>query len=151
MNQKKLGKILKITLTILLILAIPIILVSPFLLNHTNKIIYSMVIIYPNGIIMLGIMYYFILLFKSLEQNNPFTQNNVKILKNTSLLSFGLSILWLLDLLFMIFVIKNTYINYIIVLIFLVFLFFGVGIALYILSELFYQATTYKEENDLTI
>ena len=34
---------------------------------------------------------------------------------------------------------------------FLSVLFFGVAIALYILSELFKQAYKYKEENDLTI
>ncbi len=34
---------------------------------------------------------------------------------------------------------------------FLVVLFFGVSIALYILSELFRQANEYKSENDLTI
>ena len=62
-----------------------------------------------------------------------------------------MSLLWLIDLFFMIFVIGNKYINYIIVLIFLAVLFFGVSIALYILSELFRQATDYKEENDLTI
>ena len=62
-----------------------------------------------------------------------------------------MSILWFIDLLFMIFIIGNTYVNYIIVLIFLTVLFLGVSIALYILSELFSQATNYKQENDLTI
>ena len=51
----------------------------------------------------------------------------------------------------MIFIIGNTYVNYIIVLIFITGLFLGVSIALYILSELFRQATDYKQENDLTI
>ena len=46
---------------------------------------------------------------------------------------------------------KNTYINYILVMAFLSLLFFGVAIALYILKELLYQATKYKEENDLTV
>ena len=36
-------------------------------------------------------------------------------------------------------------------LLFLCILFLGVSIALYILSELFRQATEYKKENDLTI
>ena len=90
-------------------------------------------------------------LFKSLEDNKPFTSKNVKILKNTSIISLAMSILWILDLLFMIIIMKNTYVNYIIVMSFLSLLFFGVAIALYILAQLFNQATQYKEENDLTI
>ena len=146
-----LGRILRITLIIILILSIPTIIVLPFLLNHNYSIIYSMLIIYPNGLLMLGIMYNFIKLFKSLEINNPFNYDNVKVLKNTGNISFIMSILWIIDLLIMIFLIRNTYINYIIVLVFLFLLFFGVGIALYLLCLLFKQATDYKIENDLTI
>ncbi len=150
-KQNKIGKILKITLMTTFVLGVPIIVILPLLLNHTSKIIYSMFIIYPNGILMLLIVYEFIKLFKSLEENNPFTYKNVKILKETSLISLMMSIFWIADLLFMIFIINNTYVNYIIVLSFLFILFFGVFIALYILSELIRQATIYKEENDLTI
>ena len=100
---------------------------------------------------MLGIIYQFIKLFKSLEDNKPFTTKNVNILKRTSIISLTISILWLIDLFFMIFIMKNTYVNYIIVIVFLSALFFGVAIALYILKELILQATRYKEENDLTI
>ena len=146
-----LGRILRITLIIILILSIPTIIVLPFLLNHNYSIIYSMLIIYPNGLLMLGIMYNFIKLFKSLEINNPFNYDNVKVLKNTGNISFIMSILWIIDLLIMILLIRNTYINYIIVLVFLFLLFFGVGIALYLLCLLFKQATDYKIENDLTI
>ena len=62
-----------------------------------------------------------------------------------------MSFIWIIDLILMIFLVHNTYINYIIVLLFLFILFFGVGIALFILSLLFKRATDYKEENDLTI
>ena len=144
----KLGKILKNILIIGFIIACILLIFIPFILSNVK---YAMFIVYPNGIIMLAITYQFIKMFKSLEDNTPFTHNNVKILKNTSTLSLIESILWLIDLISLIFVLKNTYINYIIVLIFLTILFFGVFIALLILSELFKQATTYKEENDLTI
>ena len=149
--MNKLGKLLKILLIIGTIVVIPLIVISPMLLNHTSKTLYSMFVIYPNGILMVLIAFEFIKLFKSLEENKPFTYDNVKILKNTSVLSLIMSILWLIDLLFMVFIIGNTYVNYIIVLIFLTGLFLGVSIALYILSELFKQATDYKQENDLTI
>ena len=150
-DSEKLGKILKIVLIFTFIISIPTIIVLPFLLNHNYSIIYSMVIIYPNGILMLGIMYNFIKLFKSVEVNNPFNYDNVTIMKNSSVISFIMSMLWLIDLLIMLFVIKNTYINYILVLLFLILLFFGVSVALLLLCLLFKQATDYKVENDLTI
>lgn len=149
--MNKLGKLLKILLIIGTIVSVPFIAISPMLLNHTSKTFYSMFVIYPNGLLMILFAYQFIKLFKSLENNNPFNFDNVKILKKGSIISLIMSILWFIDLLFMIFIIGNTYINYIIVLIFLTGLFFGVFIALYILSELFKQATNYKQENDLTI
>lgn len=149
--MSKIGKGLKILLVIGLIICIPLIIISPMLLNHTSKTLYLMFIIYPNGLLMLIFIYQFIKLFKSLEDNNPFSYENVKTLKTSSVISLIMSVLWIIDLLFMIFVIGNTYINYVIVLIFLTILFFGVSIALYILSELFRQATEYKNENDLTI
>ncbi len=151
LGDKGLGKFLRILLIVGFVISIPVIITSPFLLNHTRSRIYSMFIIYPNGVLMLGIIYQFITLFKSLEKNNPFTYENVNILKVTGVISFIMSILWLIDLLFMILIIRNTYVNYIIVLVFLTVLFFGVAVALYILSELIKQATNYKQENDLTI
>ena len=150
-GKNGLGKILRIVLIVGFFLSIPMIIVSPMLLHHTRNSIYSAFIIYPNGLLMLGIIHQFIKLFKSLEDNKPFTSKNVKILKNTSIISLAMSILWILDLLFMIIIMKNTYVNYIIVMSFLSLLFFGVAIALYILAQLFNQATQYKEENDLTI
>ena len=149
--MSKIGKFIKIFLIIGIIISVPLIIISPMLLNHTSKSVYSMFIIYPNGLLILIFAYQFIKLFKSLEDNNPFNDDNVKTLKISGIISLITSIMWIVDLLFMIFVIKNTYVNYIIVLLFLAALFFGVSIALYILSELFRQATEYKKENDLTI
>lgn len=149
--MKKIGILLKTVLIIGLLVAIPCVIISPFLLEHTRSVIYSMIIIYPNSLLMIGITIQFIKLFQSLERNNPFNYENVRTLKIGSIISFVMSIIWIIDMLFMIFIIGNTYINYIIVLVFLAILFFGVSIALYILAELFRQATDYKEENDLTI
>lgn len=146
----KLGKALKIFLVVAFIIAIPAIACLPFIMNHMNRV-NAMVIVYPNGILMLGFVYQFIGMFKSLEENNPFTLNNVELLRRAGYISLVLSVLWVFDLLYLILVLNNTYFNYILVLVFLAILFFGVFIALYILSELFKQATIYKEENDLTI
>ena len=148
---KRLGKILNIILTIGFVCFIPIFLISPYMLKNSTSILYSSLIIYPNGILMLGIIIQFMRLFKSLENDDPFTYKNVNILYVTGIISFIMSFIWIIDLLFMIFIVHNTYINYIIVLLFLFILFLGVGIALFILSLLFRKATDYKLENDLTI
>lgn len=147
----KMGNLLKKIVIVGIILAIPIIILIPFLLSNNYSIIYSIIIVYPNGMLMIAIAIQFLKMFKSLEKKEPFTHKNVDILKKTGLLSFSMSLLWIIDLIILIFAIKNTYINYIIVLLFLFILFFGVGIALWALSLLFLQATQYKEENDLTI
>ena len=147
----KMGNILKIIVVIGIVFSIPVIILIPFLLSNNYSVLYSMLIVYPNGLLMIGIAIQFLKMFRSLEKNQPFTQDNVNILKKTGILSFIMSGLWIIDLLIMMFIIKNTYINYIIVLLFLFILFLGVGIALWTLSLLFSQATKYKEENDLTI
>ena len=147
----KMGNILKIIVIIGIIFSIPTIILIPFLLSNNYSGFYSMLIVYPNGLLMIDIAIQFLRMFRSLEKNQPFTQDNVNILKKTGFLSFIMSGLWIIDLLIMMFIIKNTYINYIIVLLFLFILFLGVGIALWTLSLLFSQATKYKEENDLTI
>ena len=147
----KMGNILKIIVIIGIVFSIPVIVLIPFLLSNNYSIFYSMLIVYPNGLLMIDIAIQFLRMFRSLEKNQPFTQDNVNILKKTGFLSFIMSGLWIIDLLIMMFIIKNTYINYIIVLLFLFILFLGVGIALWTLSLLFSQATKYKEENDLTI
>ena len=150
-NNQKVGKIIKIILIVGMIVSVPIMGIIPFLLKHSISLIHSMLIIYPNGILILGIIWEFVKLFKSLEMNNPFNRDNVKILKDAGTISYIMSGLWFIDLLDLLLIIKNYYINYILVLAFLVLLFIAIGISLYILSALFKQATDYKEENDLTI
>ena len=140
MKINKIGKVLKIILLIAYIVAIPLLGYLPFILKHNMSLSSSMFIIYPNGILMLAITYFFIKLFNQLELNNPFSREVTKCFKITSILSLTMAIFWIIDLLFMIIVLKNHYINYIIVLIFLAVLFFGVAIALYLLKELFTQA-----------
>ena len=150
-NTEQAGKILKRIIKIAFLVAIPIIIILPFIIKGENNIIFYMSIIYPNSILMLGIMYQFVRLFSSLEKNNPFTIENVNILSTTSKISYSMSLLWIIDLFILLFGIKNNDLNYIIVIIFLSILFFGVGVALWLLSALFQKATVYKEENELTI
>ena len=112
-NNQKVGKIIKIILIIGMIISIPIMGIIPFLLKHSISLIHSMLIIYPNGILILGIIWEFVKLFKSLEMNNPFNRDNVKILKDAGTISYIMSVLWFIDLLDLLLIIKNYYINYI--------------------------------------
>lgn len=107
-------------------------------------------VLYPNGIAMLVIAKQFIGLFDSLKENKPFSINTVKRLKNASIASVVMAILFIIQTFYEFFLAKAD-IVLCLGLGFLVILFFGVAIALYILSELFRQATEYKTENDLTI
>lgn len=146
--MSKLGKLLKIILIICIVIAIPLVIVLPFILKG---LIFSKVIVYPNSLVMLLIAIQFTKLFKSIEEDNPFTLKNTKILKKASIYSFIMSILWLIDSIYLLLIKSCSHIDYYIVIIFFIILFFGVGAALYILSKLFEKATNYKEENDLTI
>ena len=108
-------------------------------------------LIYPCGILFLILVYQFIRLFKQLKIENPYTMTMVKCLKQTMWISFIIGIIIFLALLLSIFIYPAYTLTLKISLTFFTILFIGVGIALYLLSELFRQATEYKEENDLTI
>lgn len=108
-------------------------------------------LIYPSGILFLGFIYQFIKLFKQLKLEKPFTKETVRYLKTSMTLSFIIGFIILIALLLSIIIYPTYTLTVKISLTFFSILFFGVGIALYLLSELFKQATEYKEENDLTI
>ena len=107
--------------------------------------------IYPCGILFLCIVYQFVNLFKTLSDNTPFCNENVIRLRKGMIFSFIISILILIALLLAIFAYSYYSLQLKVALAFMSFLFFGVSVALYILSVLFKVATKYKEENDLTI
>lgn len=151
-GENGIGKILKIFLQLCFYCGIIILVGLPFLLNKLGcNLGASMYVIYPNGIVLLMITHKFINLFNSLRLNNPFCEENVKILKTTGIISLIGSLLWLIDFLYEIILVHSEDIVFNCTLLFLCILFLGVSIALYILSELFRQATEYKKENDLTI
>lgn len=151
-GENGLGKIIKIFLQICFYTGIAILIILPFILNkHGFRLGVSMYVIYPNGIILLIVTHKFIKLFSTLKDNNPFCEENVKTLKNTGITTLIGSAFWIIDFLYEMFLAKSTDIVLNCTLIFLSVLFFGVSIALYILSELFRQATIYKKENELTI
>ena len=142
-GEQGIGKILKVFLQVCFYSGIIILVGLPFILNKLGfNLGASMYVIYPNGIVLLMITHKFINLFNSLRLNTPFCERNISLIG---------SVFWLMDFLYEIFLAKSTDIVFNSTLLFLCILFFGVSIALYILSELFKQATEYKKENDLTI
>ena len=152
MGEQGIGKILKIFLQVCFYSGIIILIALPFVLNKMGfSLGASMYVIYPNGIVLLSITHQFIKLFNSLRLNNPFCEKNVKTLKIAGIICFTGAIFWLIDFLYEIILAKSEDIVFNATLMFLCILFLGVAIALYILSELFKQATRYKNENDLTI
>lgn len=151
-GKQGIGRILKLFFQICFYIGIIILIILPFVLSKIGfNLGVTMYVIYPNGIVLLVITYKFISLFNSLVLNQPFSDRNVKTLKSTGTISLIGSMLWLIDFLYEIFLAKSTDIVFNSTLLFLCILFFGLAIALYILSELFKQATNYKKENDLTI
>jgi len=152
LGEKGLGNILRLILKIFLIGGSLVLLVLPFILQLFGlNLGASIFIIYPNGIVLLLIANKFMKLFDSLKNNKPFCESNVKILKSTGKIALVGACFWLIDLLYEIILAKNIDVVFIILMLFLFVLYVGVSIALYILSELFKQATEYKKENELTI
>ena len=65
----KMGIILKNIVIIGIILAIPAIILIPFILNNNYNIFYSMIIVYPNGLLMIAIAILFALLWDAIDYN----------------------------------------------------------------------------------
>lgn len=152
LGEKGLGKTLKEFLQICFYGGIVLLIILPFLLKTAGlQLNATAVIIYPNGIALLVIVYQFIGLFDSLKNNNPFCMENVKRLKFAGIASIVEAVLWAIDLTYELVLAKNFDPIIILVLVFLFILFIGVAIALYILAELIRQGTEYKVENELTI
>ena len=151
-GENGLGRILKIFLQTCFIGGIILLITWPFQLKLFGlKPNAAALVIYPNGIALLAIVYQFIGLFDSLKNNNPFCIENVKLMKYAGIASLVEAVLWGLDLIYEIVLAKAIEPLFVAVLGFLFILFIGVAIALYILAELFKQATEYKKENELTI
>lgn len=152
LGENGLGRILKVFLQACFWGGIALLIIWPFQLKLFGLRLNTITsVIYPNGITLLVIVYQFIGLFDSLKNNNPFCMENVKLMKKAGIASLVEAIFWGIDLIYEVVFAKGMDPLFIAVLAFLFILFLGVSIALYILSELFKQATEYKTENELTI
>ena len=154
MNEKIYGlsNIIKIVLEIIIGIGCLVLLflypLTKYLGIHYDLFI---IMVYPCGITFLFLVYQFVKLFDTLKNKIPFCSENVKRFKNSMYSSIIISILIIGALLISIFVYNYYSLQLKFALGFISFLFFCFTICFYVLSELFKQASKYKEENDLTI
>ena len=141
------GNIIKIILQICFWGGIAFLIILPIILKRIS--IFE-IMLYLNGITMLVIVKQFIGLFDSLKIEKPFCENTVKRMNTASIASGIMTVLFFIETIYK-FSLNNSDIKINCILAFMTILFLGVAIALYILAELFRQATEYKSENDLTI
>lgn len=152
-GKNSVGSLLKVFLQICMVIG-ALLLIFLYSILKANNLHFDLfvVMIYPCGILFLVLIYQFVGLFNSLKENNPFCNDNVMKLNRGMMISFVISVLIVIALCFSVFLYGDYYtFSFNICVGFICLLFFGVGIALYILKELFKEATIYKEENELTI
>lgn len=151
-GRNGIGHLLKVILDIGMVIGICLLLFFiPILRLFQISMNWFLGMVYPCGICFLLFIYQFIGLFGSLSDNNPFCENTVIRLRRGMYLSFVISLLVFISLLIMIGCYSFYTFGFQVCVTFIGLLFFGIGIALYILKELFQEAILYKEENELTI
>ena len=159
LGKKSLASVIKIFLIILLVIALlvvtvgGIVLIKEFEFFNSSNSLRTLIVLYLSSWIASILIYQFIGIFKSLENNNIFDITNLKRLKISYICSIVMGVMYLLNsiVLFLSQENENWIIIYIILtfIITLVFLIFGIG--LIVLSEIYKRAIKYNEENDLTI
>lgn len=156
-GKKSISNVIYIALQILFVVGIALLIILPIgvFLYFANQIdsvtvenvIYP-VLIYISGFPAVIVVYEFIKLFGSLKREKPFVEENGKALKKGSICSFFISLCYL-PLVILALIEQDIMLILLTLIIFLIFVVAWIG--LYILAELFLQAVSYKEENDLTI
>lgn len=151
-GNKGIANILKILLEIGMVIGVIFLIMLYWITKWLNlNFDWFIMMIYPCGIGFLLLIYQLIGLLNALKMNTPFCYDNVQKMKKGMLLSYFISVFILLALLATVFFYDYYSLQLQVALVVMIVLFIAIGIALYILSELFREATDYKEENDLTI
>ena len=159
LGERSLSTVIKIFLWILLIICLVvvifggIVLISDFSFFNTSNTLRSLIILYLSSIPAAILIKQFIGIFKSLEDNNVFDEENLKRLRISYISSIVMGLMYLVNSIILFlspedenWVIVYMLLTYIITLVFLIF-----GVGLIVLSEIYKRAIKYKEENDLTI
>lgn len=100
-----------------------------------------LVLLYPCRIMAVLTEWEIYRIFRSVNRNNPFVLSNVKAFRRISIYLFVIAVM---------FIIKIFKLNTLMTMLG-AFGFVVVGLLMLVLSDVFYQAVVYKEDNDLTI
>lgn len=148
---KSIGSLLNLVLKVSMFIGIILLISFYFIIKGLGiEMDMFLVMFYPCGICFLYLVYQFIELFRMLKINTPFSDNTITYLNRGKNISFIITCFLVIGFISLFF--YDYYLLGIkLCVLFICILFFGVGIALYILKELFISALEYKMENDLTI
>lgn len=151
LGKKGLSGYVKKLLNLILLSGILIMLGLPFVfkwyLNAFNyhdsnaTYIFLLVFLYLTGFFCLWIVYEMNRIFKTLTRKDPFQMDNVRSLNRMAINAFVIAVAYIVKI-----ILYNSFLTIIITMVFII-----AGLFLIILSEVFKQAVSFKEENDLTI
>lgn len=148
-GKKSLSSFIKLSLQILLVFGCVVYITLPILLkqyiqylNSSLQYVNALILLYASGIPAIIIINECIHLFDSLKKEKPFTRQNAKSLKIVSISSLVIAIEYIVGMFFA----TRSIFALIIIGVFLI-----AWLGAYVLSKLWEEAVTYKEENDLTI
>jgi hypothetical protein len=149
MSRDPLVRITKLLLDFMFFTGIIVCITVPFIFKQAGKYFNIFqefylpfcIIFMIAGVFALAILWELRNMFKTVIKENPFVEDNVKSLKRMGLYAFIISVLMATRLFFVI-----TPAALVLVAVFLI-----AGLFSLVLALVFYQAVTYKLENDLTI
>ena len=148
LDEKGLSGLVKRLLDVILLCGAVIILGLPFivkwyadLMHETTSYGFLLPFLYVTGLMALLIVYEIRRIFKTLNRRNPFKMDNVNSLKRVAYSSFGIAAAYVVKIIF-----YNSFLTIILAMAFVI-----AGLFCVILAEVFRQAVTVKEENDLTV
>ncbi|MDP4180100.1 MAG: DUF2975 domain-containing protein [Bacillota bacterium] len=149
LDEKGLSGLVKLFLDLVFIGGIGILISLPVTLRwcfdhirlEGENYYFALGLLYLTGIMCLVILFEMKRIFKALNKRDPFIIGNVKSLNRISLMSYLISVCYLIKI-----VLYNSFLTIIIAMVFII-----AGLFCTILAEVFRQAVIVKEENDLTI
>lgn len=109
--------------------------------TNTENYYFLLGFLYLTGIVCLGLVYEMRKIFKTLNRKNPFMLDNVKSLNRVGVACFIIAAAYIIKIFC-----YNSVLTAIIAMVFII-----AGLFAVVLAEVFRQAVTVKEENDLTV
>jgi len=150
-GERGLSGLVKYTLELMLLVVTMVLLTLPITVRMylgtyvsiagENYYWFLLVFLWVSGLLYMGIVYELRKMFKSLNQREPFTRENVASFRKIAVLALWVAAIYAIKIIF--------YISLLTVVIGMAAL--SVGLCALIIGEVFRQAVEVKEENDLTI